>query len=84
MADIINEIYAWVGVLPNGDESIPALAAPNGQIIPLVSRDRQRMESLREHALGVMEEPGIGLRLLKLSVREVLEDLPAKEKPDAD
>lgn len=76
------EVYAWVARDKDGNEGIPAVNAGNGHIIPLVSAHRERIELLRPSALGVLDEPGATVSLIRFTTREVLEEHgPREEEP---
>ena len=68
----ITEMWAWVCTEPDGDEGIPAIETPMG-VMPLVGADRDRIESLRPHAISVAHDLGLPVRLIRFHGLEVVD-----------
>ena len=57
---LVTELYAFVTVDPDdGNEGIMGFQLPNGDMIPMIGTDLERVESLREVAEKIEEEMGI-------------------------
>lgn len=69
----IDEITAFVTVHADGDEGIIGMRGPDGSWIPLVGADMKRTDQLRAYAQDLAKRSGKPVRLLRFSVREVLE-----------
>lgn len=68
----ISNVYLFLAVDPNGDESVPAFS--EGDVFtPLVGTDPARVDELREIAKQMSRESGIKITLCRFSVREDLE-----------
>ncbi len=73
----IAELFAWVITEADGSEGVPAFSAGVvGQqlMIPMVGADRERIESLRRHAVALARAKGLPLKLVRFSQLEVLEE----------
>ena len=70
----ITEIWAWVCTEPDGGEGIPAINRGD-QIWPLLGADKERVESMRPHALMVAQVNKLPVKLLKFTNMEVVEVL---------
>jgi hypothetical protein len=71
---VIRELYAYVAAGRDGDEGIVGINF-DGNWLPLVGADMDRMKSLRAHALACARASGERVRLVKFSSREDLEVL---------
>ncbi len=70
---VIQEMYAYVSVDPEDqNEGVIAMATPAGPL-PLVGADIGRMQSLRKIAEECASRSKIQVKLLRFSVREVVE-----------
>jgi hypothetical protein len=72
--DRINELYAFISSDETG-EGVIALTMSNGNTIPMVGADMERIESLRPIAQEIADDSRIKIKLIKLSVREELEEI---------
>jgi len=69
----ITEMYAWVCEEPDGGEGVPAVDLGTGLPMPLVGADRERIESLRRHAINGVLPMGYPVKLVRFHEMEVLE-----------
>jgi hypothetical protein len=72
----IDTIWAFVSVDPE-DNTEGVIAGPlmgPGSIVPFIAADEARLASLRPLAQKLAKQLGRPVRLLKFSVREVIED----------
>lgn len=76
----ITEFYAWVCEEPDGGDGVPAIDIGAGYPLPLVGSDRERMESLRAHAMAVCHGMGLPIRLVRFHGIEVLESHEPKQR----
>lgn len=72
----IDEIFAYVSVDQNGEGIIGQSVQLMGKDIfmPFVCADKARMESLKPLAKKIAKESGKKIKLIKLSVREEIEE----------
>jgi len=70
----IDALYAWIATDSRGGEGIPALSTPLGEM-PMIGADRDRIESLRPHAMKVAGQ-GYTVRLVAFACVGTLETLP--------
>ena len=68
----IEKLFAFVVANPEG-EGVIGMRTPNGNWIPLVGADKERIESLRDVAEGTAKASGRPVRLVEFSVRKDLE-----------
>jgi hypothetical protein len=75
--DPIVELYAYIATEPNGGQ-VPASAflPVLNSSIPLVSHDLDLIRSWRTHAQDYRKATGCGVRLMRFSLAEGLEELP--------
>lgn len=76
----ITEFYAWICEEPDGGDGVPAIDIGAGYPLPLVGADRERMESLRSHAMAICHGMGHPIRLVKFHGIEVLESHEPKRR----
>lgn len=69
----IDQMYAWIVTEENGQEGIPAYCVRTGQWLPMVGADTERIESLRDTAMGIALAKGLPIKLVKFSGIEILE-----------
>ena len=68
---IIDEMFAFVTEERPGDEGVMGfLSGAQGQWIPLVGADMERIESLRSMAMGIAQSMNLPLRLKKFKLVE--------------
>jgi len=71
----ITELWAWIGVEPDGGEGVlGAMIGPLG-FVPLVGADRDRIESYRDYAKAIQKAAGRPVKLVRyygMDVREIL------------
>ena len=73
----ISNVYLFVAVDPNGNESVPAIS--EGDVfMPLMATDPARVDELREIAKQMSRESGQRITLCRFSVREDLEVIDAR------
>ncbi len=72
----IDEIFAFVSVDEKGEGIVGQSVMLMGQSIfmPFVCADKARMESLKPLAKKIAKETGKKIRLIRLSVREEIEE----------
>jgi hypothetical protein len=72
----IDEVYAFVSVDQNGEGIVGHTVQMMGQTVfmPFVCADKSRMESLKPAAKKIAKESGKKIRLIRLSVREEIEE----------
>lgn len=73
----ISNVYLFVTVDPNGNESVPAVFESD-VFMPLVATEPARVDELRELPKQVSRESGQRITLCRLSVREDLEVIDAR------
>jgi hypothetical protein len=71
---VIHELYAYVSVDEEGNEGVLAHYVPPLGNVPLVGADMDRMMSYKPYALEIAKLTGMPVRLLKFSIREIMED----------
>lgn len=76
----IIDFYAWVATEPDGGEGVPAIDIGGGVIMPLVGADRERVESLRPHAMAVCHMLGHPIKLVRFHGIETLESHEPKQR----
>ena len=77
----IDALYAWVVQEPDGDEGVCSATMQylgREMMMPLVGADIDRVKSLRQHARATRMMTGCPVRLVRFSMREDLEELPAE------
>ena len=67
----IEKLFAWVATHKDGTQGIPAMLSGTTWI-PMVGADRERIESLRGHAMGCLASCA-SLELVEFTGMEVLE-----------
>lgn len=74
MTGRIAHIWAWVGIMPDGDEGVLLGKGPTG-VVPMIHTTRAGIELLRGHAL---QAAGLGIEvgLVCFTGREDIETLP--------
>jgi hypothetical protein len=73
----IERLYAWVATEPDGGEGVCGAYVPElGGLVPLVGADRERIESLRDHAAITRKASGYPVRMVEFSTRTNMEELP--------
>ena len=74
---VIDTLYAWVSVDPNGLEGLLAVDVGNGVKVTTVASDLRIIEQFRPQMVKAIEsmQAGYRLRLIKLAGREVLDEL---------
>ena len=78
----IEEMYAYVSVDPSdGNEGIITVSLA-GQPYPMVGADKERMMSMREHAIGIAKKTKIKVRLKRFKTMRVIEEFDYREKED--
>ncbi len=75
MPKIIEELFAFVIVEPNGDEAVPAVLGPTGMWLPLMAADAARVDSLRVFAQRAATEFGRPVTLARFHLRHDVEVL---------
>lgn len=72
----IDEIYAFVSVDQNGEGIVGQTVQMMGQTVfmPFVCADKARMESIKVAAKKIAKESGKKIKLIRLSVREEIEE----------
>lgn len=73
----IETIAAWIAVEPDGGEGVIAVTMPNGLTLPLIGADEALIESFRQSAMEAHLRTGYPVRLVRFSLREVIEELPS-------
>lgn len=73
----ITELYAWVCTEDDGGDGVPATKLGN-LVYPLIGADKQRVESMRPHALKVAQITGRPIKLMKFSKMEFVEQVEPK------
>ena len=71
----IVKMYAWIATEPDGGEGVVAIRLPDGMWMPLVGADRERIDSLRKQAVGIMRDTNMPIALKEFSTCTVLEEL---------
>jgi hypothetical protein len=74
----ITELYAWVATIASGDEGLPAVSIVverREMMAPIIGADRERVESLREHAELAKVTTGAPMRLCRFELVEEIEEL---------
>lgn len=72
---IIDQVFAWISVSPEGDEGV-LMVDLDGTRYPLMAYDRQTIEQSRHIAKAAMaEQPDWHVLLIQLGTRTVLDDL---------
>lgn len=66
----ITEMYAFVVVEADGGEGVPAFAAPNGLMMPLMGADLERIDDLTPVAQGIANATGRPMKILKFTGME--------------
>jgi hypothetical protein len=74
----IDQMYAFVSVGKDGDEGIIG-SIINGQYMPLVGADMERVESLRPYAQHAANQAGITVKLCLFSERKEVETIKPKQ-----
>lgn len=70
----IKELWAYLAIDPKDDvEGLTAWRSPNGEWMPLVGADQDRMKSLRTKAEDIARQSGHTIRLVRFKQMEVLE-----------
>ena len=69
----IQSLYVWVGVTHDGDEGIIGVITEFG-IITCVTSKKDAAQRIRPKAIMAATTQGETARLIRLSVREVIED----------
>jgi uncharacterized protein YecE (DUF72 family) len=73
----ISNVYLFLAVDPNGDESVPAFSEGD-LFMPLVATAPARVDELRAIAKQISRESGQRITLCRFSVREDLEVIDAR------
>jgi hypothetical protein len=70
---VIEEMFAYIAKDPaDGSEGVTGFRGPDGWM-PMVGADIERALSLRDMAKAIARQSGQTVRLVRFSVREVLE-----------
>ena len=73
---LIDEIYAWASYDPVDDiEGVCAFLGADGNWMPLLAADKDRLDSLRPMAIRICNTSGKTMRLIRLSQRDVVETI---------
>jgi hypothetical protein len=72
--DRIDEMYAFISSDETG-EGVVALTMSDGTTIPMVGADMMRINDLRPIAQDIANHARIKIKLIKLSMREELEEI---------
>ena len=72
---VVERMYAWIALNPNGDEGICGMELPGMGMVPLVGANRHRMLSLRPYAERTRAATGCPVSLVVFSNRHELERL---------
>ncbi len=72
----ITELYAFVSVDEGGEGVVAMTMNMGGQetFMPFVCADKDRMDSLRPHAIDIARATGKKIKLINLTQREELEE----------
>lgn len=65
----VQKIWAALVIHGDGDEAVPGIMAPNGQWIPLVAADPERLAWLKETAGTIAKAAGKRIVVAEFSVR---------------
>jgi len=71
----IDELFAFTAIDSDGTEGVTAFLTIDETILPMVAADRARVDSLRPIAQDIARQRGVTIRLVRFSVREVLEEI---------
>jgi hypothetical protein len=72
--DRIDEIYAFISSDETG-EGVVAMTLADGSTIPMIGADMARVNDLRKVAQQIADVMHIRIKLIKLSVREEVEEI---------
>jgi hypothetical protein len=72
--DCIDEMYAFISSDETG-EGVVAMLLQDGTQLPMIGADMERIDSLREIAQAIATHSRMKIKLIKLSVREELEEI---------
>lgn len=69
----LTQLWAAIERLPDGDEAIPCVYGPRGEIVPLIAADEKRLRDVREQARQHSRRSGRPVTIVRFSVREDIE-----------
>ncbi len=73
----ISELWAWVSFDKNSDdEGVVAVRMPNGEVMPAIGADKDRIESLRPYVLTaviVLGKPAKLVHFTKVDETEIIQ-----------
>jgi len=82
MPDRIDAVWAWISDDAEG-EGIVGTRMPNGQWIPFIAADHERLEQLRPMAQMIADDTGRPIKLIRLSMRTDVDILLPKGTANA-
>lgn len=74
--DVIDSIWCWISTDETGEGVVAAPLMGPGTICPLIAADESRLAQIRPWAEAIAKRSDKPLRLIRLTTREVVEDLP--------
>jgi len=75
MAERVERVYAWLMTDAEGNESVPAVAFPDGTVGPLIGTQRASLEIYRDIAREIQRHSGHPVRFVCFESRVDLERL---------
>jgi len=67
----ITELYAFVSKDENGHEGIMGFQTPDGNMMPMIGADVERVESLKPYADMISEKMGVGYEIRYFIQRKI-------------
>ena len=76
MSRLIDEVYCWVGIDPADDSEGVCAVLLGDTWMPLIAADKARLADLRPLAVTIRRQENKALRLIRLTTREIVEEMP--------
>lgn len=71
---VINELWAYIAMAPDGDEGIPGYVTETGHLVPLIAADPHRLFDLETLVLDMEKAHGQKFKLVRLATRQEVSD----------
>jgi hypothetical protein len=71
----LETLFAWIAVAPEGTEGLVIVRTANGQFVPAIGGERERVEAWRAQALEMHAGTGCKVQLVAFGRRRVLEEI---------